>query len=270
MTSKLSRPAITSIPYRAVLPEGFLCPDPCHRPDSMQQNPAINECEQLLQDHFADRADVFVDSGGFVFYDQRSLNIRVRPDLYVAFGVDAAAVFARNGYVVWEAGKPPDFALEVASESTFTVDTNDKPGLYASIGVAEYWRFDPTGGDFYGYALAAEVLVDGAYQPIPITTEPDGMTWGYSPALDLNLCAQGRRLRFYDRKTGRYLHNIAEKRAAYRQTAAERDEERAAHRQAAAERDEERAAHRQTAAARRVAEAEVERLRAELRRIQGQ
>ena len=58
-----------------------------------------------------------------------------------------------------------------------------------------------------------------------LTTEPDGMVWGYSPALDLSLCANfaewGDRLRFYDAKAGAYLRNMREADAAI----AERDAE---------------------------------------------
>ncbi len=246
MTSKTIHPATTFIPYRAVLPEGFVCPDPEFRPDGMQQAPIIDECGHLIRDHFADRPDVVVDTGGFVFYKPGDLNVRVRPDLYVAVGVDAAAIRRRNGYVIWEAGKPPDFALEVASESTHGLDTGTKPLVYSRIGIGEYWRFDPTGGELYGYALAGDILVNGVYQPIAVTTGPDGIAWGYSPALDLSLCASfshwGQRLRFYDAGAGRYLRSIGEERAAHR---------------------DERAAHGET-------RAELERLRAEARRLQGE
>lgn len=249
MTSKLTHRATPYIPYRMVLPEGYLCPDPPPRPDSMQQGPTIYECNVVLRDYFSGRTDVHVDSSGFVFYDERSLNIRIAPDLYVAFGVDAAAVFARNGYVIWEAGKVPDFALEVASESTHPVDTRRKPEIYAGIGVGEYWRFDPTGGEFYGYHLAGDTLVDGVYQPIPIMTGPDGMDWAYSPALDLNLCAQGRRLVFHDPKTNRYLRNLSEANAALA---------------------EQTAALAEQTTALQASESEVARLREELLRLQGQ
>ena len=235
MTSKIARQTFTYIPYRAVFPEGFLCPDAPHRPDSMHQSPTIYECTEVLWDYFSGRPDVHVGSGGFVFYDQRSLNIRVSPDLYVAFGVDAAAVFTRNGYVMWEAGKPPDFVLEVASESTHTIDTGRKPDLYAHIGVGEYWRFDPTIGEFYGYHLAGDTLVNRVYQPIPIMTGADEMAWGYSPALDLNLCARDRRLVFQDPATGRCLRNLPEANVALQ-----------------------------------ASEAEVERLQEELRRLRGE
>ena len=53
-----------------------------------------------------------------------------RPDLLIAFNVDPAAYHASNGYIVSEQGKPPDFILEVASESTGATDTGRQaPGL---------------------------------------------------------------------------------------------------------------------------------------------
>ena len=242
MTSKISKPAAPYIPYRMVLPEDFVCPDPERQPDAMQQSPVLEECAHLLRHHFAERTEVHIGGAGFVYYQQGDMNRKFEPDMHISFGVDAASVFRRNGYIIWEAGKAPDFALEVASESTHTVDTGTKPGLYARVGITEYWRFDATGGEFYGYPLEGDILRGGVYHPIPLTTESDGMVWGYSPALDLCLCAEGRRLRFYDRKTSRYLHNITE---------------------ATAQLDAERAA-------RLASEAEVERLRAQLRRRSGQ
>ena len=223
MTSRLGDPGAAVLHYRRVLPEGYLCPDPEHRVDSLYQNPAISESEVILREHFSARSDVFVDTGGFVFYDTSDLNRRVRPDLYIAFGVDPPAIYGRNGFVIEEVGKPPDFVLEVGSPSTHEVDTATKPLLYARIGVGEYWRFDPLDGENYGYALAADILVEGTYQALPVTLEADGMTWGYSPILDLNLCAQGDRLIFHDPRTDRYLMNLPEAKAALEAANAEAD-----------------------------------------------
>ena len=122
----------------------------------------------------------------------------------------------------------------MASRTTRRRDTGDKRILYAQIGIGEYWRFDPTGGQHYGYPLQGDILMDGAYQPAQMTLEDDGMVWGYSPMLDLCLCAGDQRLLYYDRKTGEYLHNLSEERIA-----------------------------------RLAAEAEVERLREEVRRLRG-
>ncbi len=263
MTSRVSKPAASVLPYRKILPEGFICPQPEYARESMLQAEPIDESGHLLRDHFSGQPGTLVDTGGYVFYDPNDLTRRrVRPDVYIVFDVDRESVLGRQGYIIDEAGKPPDFALEIASPTTYRTDLRVKPGRYARIGIGEYWRFDPSGGDYYGYPLAGDILADGAYLPIELTTEPDGMVWGYSPALDLCLCVKDRRLLYYDRKTGNYLHSIGEERAAHQQTAAERDAERNARLASEAERD-------QTAAERDAAQAEVARLREELRRLRG-
>lgn len=242
MTSKASKSSAPFLPYRRILPEGFVCPGPEYLREDMLQAEPVAQSDQILRAQFADQPHTLVDSGGFVFYDPNDLiRGRVRPDVYIVFGVDTVSVRQRDGYVIHEAGKPPDFALEVASGSTNRRDTGPKRTLYAQIGIGEYWRFDPTGGELYGYALAGDLLVDGSYLPVELSREPDGMFWGYSPILDLCLCARDGRLLFYDRKIGAYLPNIAEERAA-------RFEERAG---------------------RLAAEAEVARLREEILRLKG-
>ena len=147
------------------------------------------------------------------------MNYRFRPNLYVAFAVDKGVIRRRNGYVVWEAGKPPDFALEVASANTNARDTAEKPGLYASVGITEYLRVDPTGGETLRLRSGRGTSSSTAlYHPIDLHTEEDGTLWGYSGVLDLCLCwnpswdwdvDDESKLRFYDRKTGRYLCDIS-------------------------------------------------------------
>ena len=100
--------------------------------------------------------------------------------------MDAPAIEGTKLYLPWEVGKPPDFVLEIASESTAEHDVTGKRQIYAEIGVPEYWRFDRSGGDYYGEPLAGERLVDGIYQPVPLSGEPDGILKGYSPALRLS------------------------------------------------------------------------------------
>ena len=257
MTSKVSKPSAPFLPYHRILPEGFICPGPEYLREDMLQAEPIAESDQILRAHFSGQPGTLVDSGGFIFYDPDDLQRRrVRPDVYVVFGVDTQSIRERDGYVIHEAGKPPDFTLEVASHSTHRRDVGAKRTLYAQIGIGEYWRFDPAGGERYGSALAGDILDGEEYRPVELTTEADGMVWGYSQALDLCLCAKDRRLTYYDRKTGQYLNSIGEEREAHRRTVAERDEERAARLMAASERD--------------AAQAEVERLREELRHLRGE
>ena len=101
------------------------------------------------------------------------------PDLLVAFGVDPSAYKASNAYVISEQGKPPDFALEIASRRTGGEDTGPKREAYAALGIGEYWRFDET-GRHHGARLPGERLVDGVYVAIEIEELPDGGLQGYT------------------------------------------------------------------------------------------
>ena len=187
------------------------------KPDSMEQHPPQSDIYSVLRDWFVDfrrRSDVFVDFDSNICYDRTNLNVRVSPDVYVALGVDAAAIVERKLYLPWEVGKPPDWVLEIASESTWQEDVYRKPAVYSRIGVPEYWRFDPSGGSHYGYPLAGERLVDGVYQPIELTREPDGILKGYSDVLGLSLCWDEGQARIYNPDTGTYLANLTEARVA--------------------------------------------------------
>ena len=221
-------------------------------PYDMFQYSTLQEVLHVLDAHITSlhpSEDVFRSSNTFICYDPSNLNVRVAPDFYAAFGVDASAIESRKLYLPWEAGKSPDFALEVASESTSRRDINFKRRLYAEIGIAEYWRFDRTGGDFYGQPLAGDRLENGVYQPIELTTEPDGVLKGYSPAMRLSLCWQDSNLKFYLPESGQYLRTLLESEAALERAEVGLEMERAD---------------------REAADARVRELEAELRRRRGE
>ena len=180
------------------------------KPDAMEQHPQQREVMNLLSSWFTDfdqRPDVFLDYDSFICYDRSNLNVRVSPDVYLAFGVDARAIRPDRLYLPWRVGKPPDWVLEVSSLTPGREDVNHKPGIYASIGVTEYWRFDPSGGRYHGEPLYGGILTEGAYQPVELITEPDGILKGYSPVLRLSFAWDEGWPRFYDPATGRYLEN---------------------------------------------------------------
>ena len=130
--------------------------------------------------------------------------IRV-PDLLIAFDVDRAWVVAEMGYSIDEHGKPPDFALELASPNTARNDERGKRIDYANFGVREYWRFDASGGQWYLQPLAGDVLVDGEYRPLEIHRVDSNRYWGHSAVLNLDVCWEHGEMRFYDPAAGRYL-----------------------------------------------------------------
>ena len=135
------------------------------------------------------------------------------PDLLVAFDCDVAQAREDNGYSLENQPHPPQFALEVASKSTGIVDYTEKRSDYARYGVGEYWRFDPTGGEYHDDSLAGDRLVDGRYERIAIVWADAEHGRGYSPALGLYVCWEREQLRFYDPVARRYLRTFSESEA---------------------------------------------------------
>ena len=229
----------------------------------------------VLAQHFGafqPGTDVLVSGRGYICAGRSDdLPSCPYPDLVVAFGVDVEAVDETNGYVIEELGKPPEFVLEAASSTTGRRDYVQKREIYARLGITEYWRFDHTGGRYHDAPLGGDRLAgDGAYRPVELFTEPDGVIWGYSETLGLSLCWINRRLRFWNRATQEYLptpQELAaqsiELAAQSIELAAERDNERLARYAVESQRDDERQA-------RYAAEERVRELEAELRRLRGE
>ena len=228
-------------------------PDPEREPD-MQQTEGIFSFHGILRPHFAHRDDMLISGEGYLRHEATNDAERLAPDCIVTFGVNPEGIIARNGYVISEVGKPPDFVLEVASRSTGRRDYTVKREGYAAYGVREYWRFDHTGGRFHDAPLAGDVLIDGEYKRLDIHEGHDGLLWGHSEVLGLDLCWDSGELRFRDPLTGEFLPTPEELGEA-------RTDAEARAESAEARADTERAA-------RQAAEAEVATLREQLRRLQ--
>ena len=208
--------------------------DPEPMPDAMYQFPYLHEIISVLGSRFAESgwsSRDFMSSNTILCYDPSNLNMRVQPDCYLAFGVDVPSIWERKLYLPWEVGKPPDFVLEVGSESTGRQDITRKRDIYARMGVPEYWRFDPSGGEHYGEPLVGETLVENEYQRLELTTVPDGVLKGYSPMLDLYLCWHEGIPYLYDPAAGQYLRNFNDTQAALREEQAALQEAQARIRQ---------------------------------------
>ena len=126
----------------------------------------------------------------------------VIPDCLVALDVDTEAIHRRIGYDPIQNGKPPDFVVEVASQSTYRNDSGRKRDIYQQIGVPEYWRLDPSGGRFYGQSVIGERLVNGRYEPFPLIQYDDGGEGSTSLVLNLNIRWRDERFRIHNPITG--------------------------------------------------------------------
>lgn len=195
---------------------------------------------QLLKRFYAGRS-VYVSGDLLVFYEQGNPKKFIVPDVFVVKGIQP---YERRFYKLWVEHKPPDVILEVTSRKTKKTDTTKKPALYRRLRVPEYFLFDPT-QDYLDPPLQGYRLVGEGYEPVARDAEGAMV----SEQLGMRLRPEGRYLMLHRLDTGERLL-----------TAEEALQLEAEARQAEVE------ARQAEAEARRAAEAEVARLREELRR----
>ena len=196
-----------------------------HVPWNTHQLVAIVDSFHCLSGHWRSRRDVFVGSDQFLYWDPdyhprtNTENPPAAPDVYVAFDV---ANRHRSSYVVWEEGKPPDFVLEIVSPSSRRRDVKEKPGIYAKIGVPEFFLYDPGDDDEQPLPHVPPALAGfelrggrgGEYRPLLEEELPSGVVGIRSKVLGLCLCISRTgpepldgSLRWYDPAAGEFLRN---------------------------------------------------------------
>lgn len=157
---------------------------------------------EALKLHFQGRSDVYVSANSFVYYEEGNKAAVVAPDIYAVFGVRKRK---RDNYKVWqEGGITPQFVLEITSETTQDVDQETKPETYRSLGVREYFQYDPS-GDYLNPILQGVRLVNGQYEPIEANTIAFDSLWLNSEVLGLELHIVSGELRFRNPQTGEFL-----------------------------------------------------------------
>ena len=179
-----------------------------------------------LRAHYAHRRDVAVHADMFVHYlrvdergevqldqDGQPIIDRLAPDVFVVFGVPNRM---RDSYVTYGEGKPPDFVLEVLSESTWRRDMGVKKTIYERMGVQEYWILDPVGTYVDPPPLKGFRLIGDHYEPI--TPMPDAGIAYASEVLGLELRLAAGAFRIRDPATGADLHGPIEAQAALQRT----------------------------------------------------
>jgi Uma2 family endonuclease len=135
-----------------------------------------------------------------LYYAQGFPRLRVAPDVMVIFNVQPGG---RDNYKTWEEGQVPSVVFEVTSPGTRTQDDIDKKNLYESIGVTEYWQFDPHGEwipeKLRGYRLQG--AVEQTYFPI---------TDSHSQPLQLQITVEDKTIAFHRLDNGEKLLPPAE------------------------------------------------------------
>ena len=198
---------------------------------------------RVLSRHFARRPDVYVSGNMLMYYEEGNLRKCVAPDVFVVLGANRDE--DRDTYLLWREPKAPDFVLEVTSKSTRRNDQVTKHTLYESLGVAEYFLFDPK-AEYLNPPLQGFGLRRGRYVPLEAVQWPGGAPALYSEVLGLSLHARRRALRLRDPATGEDLLTLEEESAARAEAEARAERESAARRAVEAENAELRARLRET------------------------
>ena len=202
----------------ANIPQTFRLPDPPEHPEDMMTNfdhLAKTSIIEPLAHYLGNPQTTLITGDRYLCRTvTRSLAGARYPDLLIAFNVDPEAHHRRNGYIIDEQGKPPDFVLEIASRRTGRVDVEDKRNDYAALGIPEYWRFDETGEHHQTRLAGDRLAADGQYRPIAIEEVADGILQGYSRVLNLLLRWENGQLRWHDPATGRHIATFEDEREA--------------------------------------------------------
>ncbi|MGE0087093.1 MAG: Uma2 family endonuclease [Desulfococcaceae bacterium] len=162
---------------------------------------AIIHLYLALEHFFRTRPDVYTVADMLMYYEKGNPKAFKVPDVMVVKGVEK---HMRRIFRVWEEKAGPCVIFEITSKSTADGDIS-KTGLYASLGVREYFLFDPLEeyleSSFQGFRL------DGIMYS-PIAPEKDGSF--FSRELGLFLKREGHLLRAVDPETGRAVPSFNE------------------------------------------------------------
>ena len=153
---------------------------------------------QVLDDHFADRPDVYVCGNLLLYYEEGNPRKHVFPDVLVALDVPKKP--NRDYYLVWKEGKAPDLVVEITSKLTKGEDQKKKFEIYRGIlRVSEYFLFDPT-EDYLDPPLQGFRLARGRYVAIkPIAGRLPARSWAstWSATERSSACSIPRRVVAY-------------------------------------------------------------------------
>lgn len=220
---------------------------------------AILHLFQVLDHFFREMDQVYVGADLLFYYDPENPIQFIVPDVFIVKGVSKQQ---RRIYRLSEEKVAPCVVFEITSKSTWLTDWGNKRTLYETLGIREYFVFDPL-DEYLEPRLQGYRLHNGRFRPI--ARQKDGTL--ASGELNLILKPQGTLLRLVDLKTKKYLltYTEMEQRAAKAEKRAQAEAKRA---RTQAERAQAEAEHAQAETERAArAEQENERLRAELERL---
>ena len=159
------------------------------------------ELIESLKNFYVEDSEIYVTGDLFLYYFQGVPQECVAPDVMVCFGVPKKE---RRTYKLWEEKVVPSIIIELASHSTFKNDREGKRELYESLGVKEYFIYNPEYPKILPPLLAYR-LENGEYQKVRLENNRV-----FSEVLNLELVDTGNILRLYNPSTEKFLPSLAE------------------------------------------------------------
>lgn len=160
----------------------------------------LNYYTEALEAHFQNEPDVYVTGNIMFYYVEGDPKKVTSPDVMVVRGVSKED---RHVYKLW-AERVPDVVIELSSRKTWGEDLNKKFALYQTLGIKEYYIFDPE-YDYLPEPLVAYKLQDDELVKIEIENNRI-----LSESLGLELVDTGTGLRLFNPQTNEFLRTHTE------------------------------------------------------------
>ncbi|MEZ6128408.1 MAG: Uma2 family endonuclease [Planctomycetaceae bacterium] len=109
------------------------------------------------------KQQVYIAGDLLVYYLEGTPSRFIVPDCFVVLDHSPGL---RRTFQTWKEKRVPDVVFEVTSRGTSSVDIIDKPVIYEKMGVKEYFLYDPT-ADYLEPPLQGYRMNDGCLSEIP-------------------------------------------------------------------------------------------------------
>ena len=142
----------------------------------------------------------FVVSNLNIYRERRHNEYPLAPDvaLFKGVGVPDAADRQLRSWRLYEPNRPaPQVVFEISSQETWREDLEHKPASYATLGVREYYAYEPNDPPYWP---KGDRRLQGWWLESGVMTKQlaDARGWIWSAELDSWLVADGALLRLYD------------------------------------------------------------------------
>ncbi len=122
--------------------EGYPCEDDEPMAATEFHAEQITTLSEQLKQCFAINEFVHIGVDSFIYYSEGDITKVVAPDIHVVFGVKKYPL--RRSFYTWAEGAVPAAVFEFLSDSTADYDQHEKIGIYLNdIGVKEYFIHQP-------------------------------------------------------------------------------------------------------------------------------